>query len=226
MKKTLVKIGSVLIVTALMSAVTMAEEKTAAADNSGSNVKKLEAMGAARARLQQTLQEVMSLADGGVSGYSANTGEIARNYEKTYPLLDKAIQKEQTRPEAERNAERLQAMNNERQNVAQLWSKYANVDRPAFDSKLAAAYQRCVAGLNPVCASLNAMDSGWTKLNLDMDQLKAMFESVEKSALEIKAQQQAALAEVEAQATVWRNALASATNHYATWTGESEAVAK
>ena len=44
MKKTLVKIGGVLIITALMSAVTMAEEKPSAAD-SAANAKKLEAMG-------------------------------------------------------------------------------------------------------------------------------------------------------------------------------------
>ena len=154
------------------------------------------------------------MADGSVSGYSVKSSEISLNYEKTYQLLDKVIQQESAKPAAEQNAEQLKAMNNERQNIAQLWSKYVNIDLAAINAKLAAAYQSYVYGLSPVYTSLIAMDSGWTKLNLDMDLLKTMYELAEKSAVEIKSQQQAALADMDTQVKVWRDALANATSHY------------
>lgn len=219
MKKTLVKIGSIVIITALISAVAVAQEKPAAASDSGAYVKKLEAMGAARARFQQTYQEVSKLTDASVNGFSTRSGAIQINYEKTCQLLDKAIQQEQAKPAAEQNAEQLKAMLNERQNVAQLWSKYANIDLLAINVKIAAAYQRWVSGLTPVYSSLSAMDGGWTKLNLDMDALKSMYELAEKGAAELKAEQQAALADMDAQVKVWQDALTNATSRNNVWIG-------
>lgn len=208
MKKTLTTIGSVLMITTLMSAVTVA------ADDSGANVKKLEAMGAARARLQQAMQAVSQSCTDSASSYTVKIAENAINYEKTCKWLDNVIQMEQAKPEAERNAERLRAMNSDRQNIGELWSKYTSINKIAIDAKLAAVNQLYVSGLQPVCASLSAMDIGWTMLNLDMDPMKTMYELLGNSAMQIKSQQQAVLAEMDVQVMIWRDALANAKGRY------------
>lgn len=236
MKKTLMKIGSVLIITALMAAVTVAAEKTAAADDSGAKIKKLEALGAVRARLGEARSAVANMADNNLSGWTAKGNEISSNYTRLCQLLDKVTEQEKAKPAAEQKAELLQAIQNERENVQQLWTKYSKME---CHTKMSLAYTRVTYGFIPACDTLSTIDSYWTKLNLlinslnvtagwtkltpdilDTDLLKAMSE-LENCALEIKSQQQAAMAELDNQVKFWQDTLTNATSRYNALIGAS-----
>jgi hypothetical protein len=181
-------------------------------------MQKIEAAGASRARLMQVVQELPAAFDLNLNGCTAKQTDIANINAKITVLLDKAIAQESAKPEAERNAMRLQSLNTQKQVVAELWSKYTVKDKPLVDAKIVEVSQLYTTQVTGLMTALNGFDALWYKLNLDPDALKNVYESLEKRCRELKAQVKEALDEVDKQLAAWQTELKNAE----TWAGAAK----
>lgn len=181
-------------------------------------MQKIEAVGAARARVMQVFQELPACFDLNLNGYTAKQTDINNIYARINLALDKAIAQEQAKPEAERNAMRLQSLNTQKQVVAELWSKYTVKDKPLVDAKITEVSQLYTSQVSVLMTALGGVDALWYKLNLDPDVLKNVYEALEKRCRELKAQVKEALDEVDKQLAAWQTEMKNAE----TWAGAAK----
>lgn len=171
------------------------------------------ALATARAKAEIAVNKAMATFDTNRNGWTVAAQATETAYTKITTTIQKAVQKENAKPEADRNAAFLDQCQTRMQAIQQDWSDYANRDRQV----ITVAYQEAstqLQSLNQVFAGFSQYELYWKNAKMDLAPMQANFDAIAKRAAELKDQGQKAIDELTAKQKVWEVNLDAATKEF------------
>jgi hypothetical protein len=147
-------------------------------------VKQLLAVATAKAKAEVAVAAMMPLLDSWGSGYAGLYGAIQDQYAKASELLQKIINEESAKPQAEQNAALLQKAKDQAALIAGQNAKYSGKEYYTINARYMEALG-CGQGVNNAFTSLSNLEGFWKSAKMDITPAQAAYEALEKRAQEI-----------------------------------------
>jgi len=125
--------------------------------------------------------------------------------------IDLAIQDEQRRPEDVRSQPVIEDLSARRRDIDKEWQRFSAVDRPAMDQSYQLSRNLITNNMGQVFQYVTQWEPAWKEAKVDVTALKASYDAITRRALEIRAQVQKTLDDLDQAQKKWDAISAAAT---------------
>jgi hypothetical protein len=159
------------------------------------------AIALARTKAELALRKARMAQDHNDAAWRVASSGADAAYQKLEKSLDRKIEEEQGKDDA-RDDEKLKLLNEKKDTVQAEWQKFADVDRPALETRYHSANDMTNA-LNDLLNNLSNLEHAWKDTGMDLGLIEKAYMSLAQRAEGCQQAAQKALGELQAVQASW-----------------------